>query len=486
MLNRPTAEWKIGWSPLKFRPLHREFYLPIILGLLIIGFLVVASGFWPGVMIDDARWQYQQAVDNAYEDWHPVLMAWIWHRLMFLQPGPGPILLLQLLLYWAGIALMAFWARFRGRPRLAVALACVGWLPASLALTGTVTKDCLMAGFLLCAAGTLLWHLEASTRAARAALMAGTLIALFAAAALRLNAIFACLPLAMAVMPQRFTCSWPRFGLTALAASLALLMTTPVLATLVQAERTGVQLSLITFDLGGITERSGSSVFPEMGVSNPVAVNHRCYDPYGWDSYSDWAKTPCPLGFDRIQSLVDNDDLSPRTLWLRAIAAHPLAYAEHRLTHFNLSTWFLVPEGPDFTAWSQSVPNPWGFQVRGNFLLRAVNAVADAAAQTPAGWPIFWIGVALAALLAGISAKVRPEVLAIAASAFAYGMGYLIVGVATGIRYYFWTMTAAALAAVLVIGEMRSGNSPSRRSRWVSAFVVGVPTMLATIWRIAS
>ena len=46
-------------------------------------------------MIDDARWQYQQSVDNAYEDWHPPLMAWIWHYLMLLEPGPGPMLVLQ-------------------------------------------------------------------------------------------------------------------------------------------------------------------------------------------------------------------------------------------------------------------------------------------------------------------------------------------------------------------------------------------------------
>ena len=43
-----------------------------------LGFGVVACAYWPGVMIDDARWQYQQAVDNAYEDWHPPLMAWTW------------------------------------------------------------------------------------------------------------------------------------------------------------------------------------------------------------------------------------------------------------------------------------------------------------------------------------------------------------------------------------------------------------------------
>jgi len=75
---------------------------------------------------------------------------------MVLQTGPAPMFVLQLLLYWMGIALIAGWANKRGRPGLGVALACVGLLPAPFALTGAITKDGLMAGFLGCAAGLLL------------------------------------------------------------------------------------------------------------------------------------------------------------------------------------------------------------------------------------------------------------------------------------------------------------------------------------------
>ncbi len=248
-------------------------------------------------MIDDARWQYQQAVDNAYEDWHPPLMAWVWRRLMFIQPGPAPMLVLQLALYWAGILLIAGSAYRRGRPNLAIALACLGWLPAPLALTGTITKDCLMAGCLSCAAGLLLWRQTTSSLASRLALSAGAFAMLLVAAALRFNAFLACLPLALAAAPRAFTSTLPRTILTGVVASLAFMMVGPAINQLLQAEKTGVEQSLIIFDLGGITEHSGVSQFPDMQVKDPVAVNHRCYDPYQWDSYSSWAKTPCPLGF---------------------------------------------------------------------------------------------------------------------------------------------------------------------------------------------
>lgn len=464
---------------------HRAQLL-LICAIVALGFGLVAYGYWPGIVIDDTRWQYQQVVDNAYEDWHPPLMAWIWRRLLFFAPGPAPMLILQLALYWSGIALIAWWAYRRGHPRLAVAIACAGWLPAPLALTGTVVKDVLMAGFLLCAAGLLLCRSLVGSSAVRAVMTAASILALFLAAALRFNAFLACLPLLLAVLPNAFTRTKPRMLLTALAGTAALIMIGPAIARLVDAEQTDVDLSVIIFDVGGITEHSGVSAFPDMGVRDPVAVNHRCYDPYQWDSYSDWAKRPCPVGFHRWEALVDDDDLDARALWLRAIVAHPLAYAQHRLEHYNLEIWFLVPEGPKFTAWAQSVPNPWGFRVRQNDVPTALVRLANEAALTPLGWPIFWISLSLGALIAGAAAKMPREVVALAASPFLYGAGYLVVGVATGMRYYLWTITGAALAALVLAVELRSRRSrPTGRSMIVAAGVVAVPTIMAIAARMA-
>ena len=106
-----------------------------ILIIALLGAALICSAYWPGVMIDDARWQYQQALDNAYENWHPPLMAWVWHQLTFLASGPGPMLLLQLFLYWVGFALIGWAAWARGSPRLALALVAAGFLPAPFALT---------------------------------------------------------------------------------------------------------------------------------------------------------------------------------------------------------------------------------------------------------------------------------------------------------------------------------------------------------------
>lgn len=412
-------------------------------------------------------------------------MAWVWRRLAFIIPGPAPMLLLQLLLYWAGIALIAWWAYRRGERGLAAAIACAGWLPAPLALTGTVVKDVLMAGLLLLSTGLLLCRTLVPRTAFRAAMTLAAILGLFAAAALRLNAVFACLPLLLVALPAIFTRSWLRFASSAVLAGGAFLMVGPAIAALVQAEQTKVDLSLFIFDLGGITEHSGVSQFPDFGVRDPVAVNHRCYDPDQWDSYSTWAKRPCPLGFARFDALVDEGDVSVTGVWLRAIASHPVAYAEHRFDHFNRSSWFVVPSGPEFTAWSQSVPNPWGFQVRPNGLLSAVDSYASAAAATPLGWPIFWISIALASLLIAFSAPMAGEARALAGSAFLYGLSYLVVGVAVGMRYYVWTIAGAAIAALVVaVGLRASRERVCRRTTLVASGVVAVPTLMAIAARL--
>jgi hypothetical protein len=463
----------------------RRLWLVAILGIAALGMTLDLLGYWPGVMIDDARWQYQQAVDNAFEDWHPPVMAWIWRRLIGLMPGPGPMLILQLSLYWAGFALIGAWAWHRGRPGLGLALAAVGWVPAPLALMGTVIKDALMAGSLLMAVGLLLWREGARSRYVRQALSTGALAAIGLAAALRFNAFLACVPLVVAAVPRPWIKTKLRLAVVGIGAALLLLAIMPTINVLLGAQKTNVGSSLIIFDLGGITENSGTNQFPDLGADDPVAANHQCYDPHQWDGYSEWAAKPCPLDFDRFQFAVQHSHVSPTALWIRAIVAHPIAYARHRLAHFNVSTWFVVAKGPGAPGWEKSADNPWGFQVKPNNVLHGIGLLAAGVSRTPLGWPSVWISIALGAFILGASARLPIPIQAVAASSFLFGLGYAVFGVATGMRYHLWTISGGALAAVLTIGEMTNGGTtPSRLAVRLAAAVVAATSLVAIAARI--
>lgn len=450
------------------------------------GLIAISIGlslsYWPGVMTWDSIRQYGQALSGRFDDWHPPLMNWIWRRLLPLGAGPGPMLLLQLGLYGLGYGLLAGWALKARRPRLAVALAAVSLTPLAVALMAAIIKDSLMTALLLAAVGLSAWR--GRGRDWPLALAAGALIVL--ACALRFNAFLAGAPLLVAVLPERLRRTPGRLAATGLAAMAVLLVATPVANRLVGAERSGVELSLVIFDLGGITEHSGRSVFPPLAeVDDPVKENHRCYDPVRWDPYADWSGVDCGVGFEALRPAFRAQAINPERFWVRAILSHPLAYAEHRLQHFNINTRFLVRGEVERPVHDRSEDNMWGYQVTPNPLLKAVDASALAMAVTPLGWPIFWMAVASGVLALAWRLPSRGLIIPLALSALLYGLGYGAVSVSSELRYHLWTMIAALLAALVAAADLSAPGATVRRREWlIAALPVAVVVGLGAAWRL--
>ena len=455
--------------------------------LLALGITAAASltalAYWPGLMTWDAIRQYGQAIDGDFDDWHPPVMEWLWRQLIPIHTGPAPMLILQLALYWGGFALIAGWALRRRQHWLAIALAACGLLPLSMALMGAVLKDCLMAGALLTTTGLLFWSDDSETRWRWSLRALGIALLLFAAM-LRFNAFLAALPLFVALLPVSWRSTWLRMGASAIVATLLLLLALPLANRAIGAESSGVELSLVIFDLGGITEHSGVNVFPPMGVANPVKANHACYSPVKWDSYSFWVDPLCPLGFDPMKAAVKAQGIKPYRFLAGAILAHPIAYAEHRLTHFNINTRFLIHNQVERPIQVVAAPNDWNYKVTPNPILAAIDWAARASARTPLGWPIAWIALAFGLLLLSPALPSRRLIVPLALSALLYGLGYGVFSVAAELRYHLWTMIAALIAAVLATGDLWGMPVvPWRRVGW-SATPLLVVVVLATAWRV--
>ena len=431
------------------RPMLGSYWL--LLGLAVTGALITASAYWPGLMSWDPVRQYGEALSGQIDDWHPAAMQWLWRRLMAIETGPAPMLVLQLVLYWGGLATLATALNRRGESSVGVAVLACGLLPLGLALTGMILKDCLMAGCLLVATGMLAHRDVGAGR-----IVTGIGIAmLLAAATLRFNAFTACLPLLLALLPTQWRHTWPRLILTSVLATAALMTAMPVANRLIGATPSGVELSLVIFDLGGITEHSGVNVFPDyLEMSDAVATNHACYRANKWDSYSDWVDPECPLGFTAWNDNVDPAVVRPYSFWLRAIAAHPGAYLEHRLTHFAINTRILpLADTIERPVPKNDAPNAWGFHLTPNVMTRAIDALAVGTAHTPLGWPIVWIGLALSALIASFGLASARLIATIALSSCLYGTGYLFFSVAAELRYHLWTEIAALIAIVLTVSD---------------------------------
>ena len=434
---------------------------------------VIAWAYWPGLMSWDPVRQYGEALSGNIDDWHPPVMQWLWQQAIVTYPGPPLMLILQLALYWGGLTLLAaaFW--LRERRRLAWSLLACGLWPFGLALTGMILKDCLMAGALLVATGAIAFRQERGSAA-----LGGVAVAMILfAATLRFNAFAACLPLLVVLLPSSWRSNWLRLLVSGAVATLILVTAMPLANRLTGAKPSGVELSLVIFDLGGITEYSGVDAFPdEFEVRDPVSANHDCYRPNKWDSYSDWVDPECPLGYTAWNDNVDPAELNPYSFWARAIAAHPIAYAEHRLTHVAINTRILpLADAVERPVPEQGAPNPWGFHVTPNLATKAIDALAMGTAHTPLGWPIVWMGLALGAVVASWGLPSARLVAPIGLSSLFYGCGYLVFSVAAELRYHLWTEIAALIAIVLVLGDV--ANRGGRRLFW--AFAPGVFAIVA-------
>ncbi|WP_225883069.1 hypothetical protein [Sphingomonas aliaeris] len=305
-----------------------------------------------------------------------------------------------------------------------------------------------------------------------------------AAATLRFNAFLAGLPLIVALLPRWSRRTPLHLLATSAFSAIVVLAAMPLANRLVGARPSGVELSLVIFDLAGITQFSGVNAFPPLAdVPDPVATSRRCYTPIRWDSYAWWVEEPCAIGFANVGAALKAQHVGPYAFLARAIAAHPIAYARHRLAHFNINTRFLVPDEIERAVQVESAPNRWGYAVTPNPVLSAIDAAALVMARTPLGWPIVWIALAIGIL--GISSHLpsRRIVIPLASSAVMYGMGYAMFSVASEFRYHLWTMMSA-LAMAITASDLHAGAALPRVRLFIAFAPVAVVILLGTVWRI--
>lgn len=394
---------------------------------------------WPGTLTPDSRTQLGQVMNGAFTDWHPPLMAEIWSLL----GGSVPAMLgLQVGLHWLGFWGLAESLRRDGVGKWAWAMLAVGLTPIAIKYTGVIQKDTLLASFFISAFG-----LAAVTRGHWLALVLGGAGSLCSA-----NGVFALPPLVL--MRLKEMKRLPAAGLCLVGAALLIPISGVVNHDVLQAERTGVERSLQLFDLAGIAHFSGDPGILPLGTERA----QRCYTPLFWDPL---------VGPDCVGPL-KGLPASLTGAWVHAIARHPIAYATHRIAHFNKTIFFVVP------PMQQCVDAPSYHQC--DFSRRGL--VVDFLTKNALLWPVTWLAIGFMLLFG----ELHPVSRAITMSGLLYGSAYLLVGVAADFRYFYWTELAVQAAIVFQLGQ--TGRLP----RWklvagsvAAVWLVGYSARLAML-----
>jgi hypothetical protein len=174
----------------------------------------------------------------------------------------------------------------------------------------------------------------------------------------------------------------------------------------------------------------------------------RCYSEAAWGPIDEPGCVPDP----RLTAEAWSPPLY--RLWLETVLRHPLAYAEHRLAHFN-STMRLVVPAKLSDAMSPIDPesNGLGLGRAPNEVARAFWSVGAVWTALPLAWPALWLVLALVALWPAARAAPSPErdlALAFLLSAVCGGLSYGVVSVASDLRYHLWTILAAGIGIALL------------------------------------
>jgi len=414
--------------------------------------------------------QYEQVLSDELTDWHPPIMVRLWQLLHPLAAGTAPMFVLQVALYALGFALIVAALVRCGRPVAAAMAAIVPLSPLLLGWQMVVLKDCQMLGALMGAVGIVGHYRHARRRVPW--IQASTVVLLFAYATLvRANAIFATAPLIALLLPRPG--SMIGRGILALGATAGILLASPFLDHhVLGAEPSGVEKSLPIYDLAAIAVASPNSPSPFSRAERQEIARRHCVKAYFWDPLGE--PNACEPSTERLQ------DESDRTLYFdlaQSVAVHPVAYAEHRLRHWNSTERWLVPSNLQEAAPpDEAEENDLGLNTPSNPLLAVWQSAAAAEAGTPLGWPIVWTTIAL---LLGPSAWRRRDgpagrlALALIASVLTLEASFLVVSIASDVRYHLWSMAASVLALILLSDDLRVTRREALASAALIVLVVG-------------
>jgi hypothetical protein len=415
------------------------------------GFAFTAFVFFPGVMTWDARFVYDMIPSWNYGDWQSPVMTVLWTPIAKVMPGPGGMFLLITGLFWGAVGLLAhrLWQQSRVAALLLVALALS---PPVFLLLGIVWRDVLLAALWLLAAALAYRVAARPADGWRLAAQAFAVVLVLLGLLIRTNALFATpVMLAYVLAPQAF--AWKRL-LIAYVPAVALLfgLMQVTFYTVLDAKRQNPTHSIFVFDLGGMSHFAGQNLFPAAYTPEESRqIVEECYEPAYWDAYWTWPK--CRFVMARLdggpEAVFGTPALS--RAWREALLAHPVAYLQHRLSHFRA---LMLRENLVMFAIDTARGSGEVFTDRRAF--QAARAVERALLPTPVlrGWP--YVLAAMVIVVLALRRMTKPEgafALALAGSAVIYVLTYLPFGVAAEFRYTYWSVVATMAALPVLLAR---------------------------------
>lgn len=427
--------------------------------------LFLAAGFaytfFPGFMSPDSLSQFRQVLGlQKLANANPVIMVYLWRLLLHIHNHAGVLLAFHQTVYWLGIALFVCLAVQRLWMRLLLLLS-MGLCPPLIILSLHLWKDVGVMCALSVAVATLLGYI----RHPHWGWLIASVLALFFAAAVRVNGFIPVLPLLLILCyfsAIRFKQSrWQTAGLTAVGIVCLSLMYGAAMSLLNSGvKKTYLMGSLVVWDMVAISlaenqdlipsylyRSTTENIIPALATVNSTEANYPVYS----------VVSPNIPKVYRKQLVRD---------WLGLIADHPQAYLHHRAHVFGvmmgLGKEIYYPYHPGIDENELNIRFTHLTIEELNGYLHLFKILAKSLLYRP------WIYALLALIVVTVAGRRflnkrgNPHANLLAATVAFSGLvsagSLLIIATAADYRYIIWTIFAAIQAVVILGADVRNST----------------------------
>lgn len=405
-------------------------------------------------MSPDSFDQYHQALENSYTNWHPPIMSYIWHWLIYIRKGPQGMLFIQLGMLWSTVYVLA--ASVSRRLWQIFIILLFFFAPFLQGLAGYIIKDVQMSFSWLLACAIIFRSTIQQRRLTQAEAILSALLLIYGTW-LRHNSLPAALPLWFAWVQVVFPVTKKALQLIITFTFFILsLITDWLFLTALKPGKTHPEYVTYMYDMTGLFVKTGKNVFPASCYKNPhfdTAYLRAKYVPNTFDNIWWNADGRVMLPSDGI-----DHDMEFKHSWIKAIIENPATYMSMRL---DACKYFLRLKNIDpFYNYVFAVyppDNPYALKPGEHFPYKPFTKYITLQCKMPYMMPWFWLLVNIV-LFVFIYYIRQKELRTVFASLLLSGILYIVpllmlMTVDTDFRYFYWQVIVCTLAILMLIAS---------------------------------
>jgi hypothetical protein len=434
--------------------------LSALISIVIVWGLILYA-VYPGFMSYDSLHALREAREGVQGGGYPTFVSYVWRVFDFLWPGPTLMMISQnfLLLFSIGVLLKKL---NYSDMSISILMIFIALLPPLLGTMIVVWKDVSVAA---CFCASIVCFKSAETSANKTPLITGFCF-LFCAAAFRVNAISAVIPLLMWIAYRRYFSGWGivRSLLISFIIFVVILGSVNIINNYRFpsferiAPNPGFQM-IMGYDLVGISVFASKTMLPfnDSITGKAIAIEYlnKIYDP---------RHINMTVANDTKNSLAPLKTISGKIIresWLEAVANNPLSYLKHRTAMF--AELIGANSKPMFYPTHAGVdPNEYGISYNMNkstsiLLIEYILLSSNTIFCKP--WFYYLTGFFSIIFVGTIKRKVDfSAMLFIFLSGFFYILPFFFITPAADLRYNLWAVTAMIITLLIAIGPTSSAK----------------------------